>query len=893
MLNHYAGAHDQLTAYEQKIKSSFQNAGEASKASKLAVEASDEDIRKQHLAQAEAFRIKAAQDMKDALALYGKLYDQVKQNGDTKALDSLMKMQGQGQEIAEKNNLLAAASVDHAQQVTTLGASVMMAKYLLQGNSADKVLLRKTTDLTMAKLLGIDSGQILSILDAIDKNGLVSYKTMETSLEQLDQATFKLGDFAKDLAALWDGSQMQEIGSYAPQWVKDIGNLPRLAAQSATYQSNDAMAELLRATLHGRADISGNTEQFIADFKTNLASYATDDKAGRIEFLVETAVSAMNVPIADRDEYYQKMKQLQAEGYSPIAAYNTAATGAIRYMELNQLADQAQLFLEETKDLLESYKVKGNPDTAYYPAQVLLNYLKSLNQQLEYVYANRAENGTMRPLPDSSLGRYRNIWIYKGEEGQLLPEQVEYKDLYLAFNQLNSALAKGYTEVADRWNLNLVKTTVTASAVMGAALSFGSGTTMAGIGLVNSLANSMGDAVVGPWADSLNKADSSTAQLMARAAAEVYVNSGLAAAKTYQVAQSVQSVFAAVDQWKKIDPPLPIMVLGVDVSDITIGDDEEFGQGHAVINIRNDHSGAITVAPIIQIIDGNGVIYSASVPADSVGVGESRQFVADIYAPKATLRDPAGFDLYLSFELAEPSSMSIAGLHGPYVKHFMTGNEAQITAMRSQYDYSIPRSGYLGGEGNPVSDTVTFTAKEGSAELRILLAALDGSNISMEVSGAGLDTAELRSIVREGDLLVIKNPSGDYAINIQGSNEEEYYTLQIGQLPDLGTVFDMVPPGNIMADAALTETQEVETEISIYESSGNGELEEVDLEVTSFIGLDGEELSLPDLSTRIFGQTLAQSSDFSVAAGDGKVLVPQFTLPAQLEAGSYTIGLKV
>ncbi len=98
--------------------------------------------------------------------------------------------------------------------------------------------------MTLEALLGLDSDQVLSILDSIDKNGLVSYATYETSMKLLDKATFKLGEFADNLIAIGDGMQMREIGSYAPAWVKEIGNLPRLAKQ--TDMSEGALTDLCR-----------------------------------------------------------------------------------------------------------------------------------------------------------------------------------------------------------------------------------------------------------------------------------------------------------------------------------------------------------------------------------------------------------------------------------------------------------------------------------------------------------------------------------------------------------------------------------------------------------------------------------------------------------------------
>ncbi len=135
--------------------------------------------------------------------------------------------------------------------------------------------------------------------------------------------------------------------------------------------------------------------------------------------------------------------------------------------------------------------------------------------------------------------------------------------------------------------------------------------------------------------------------------------------------------------------------------------------------IRN-HS----VSPIIQIVDSAGLLYTAAATSGLVTAGETAQFVAEIVAPRATLRDAAGFDLYVSFELAEPATMSIAGIHGPYVKHFMAGTADQVAAMRQSYDYSIPLSGYLGGGDYADTESVTVNA-DGKSQLRIFLAALD------------------------------------------------------------------------------------------------------------------------------------------------------------------------
>ena len=369
----------------------------------------------------------------------------------------------------------------------------------------------------------------------------------------------------------------------------------------------------------------------------------------------------MNVPVVDSDVYYNICPmQNQGKDDNTLKAYQMAEIESVRYMELNKISSNAQTVIEDTIDLLEGYKDSLRPVTAYYPAEVLLNYVRSLNKQLEYMYANRDESGDLILLPDSRIGRYRDLWIYKGDEGSLVPGVLEFGGLYEANGSLNSALATGFENVADRWDMNTVKTLMTANAVMGAALAFGSGTAAAGAGLVSSMAASIGDSLVAPWENALNNADRDNASRVGNAIANLYINTGFAAAKQFEAATSVNSVFKAVDEWRKIDPPIPVTVLGIDMTDVVVPDDEDFGFGKVVITVRNDHTGTIAVAPKIQVMDGNGIIDTASVGHEMIRPGESMSFTADIAAPKATLRDPAGFNMYVSFELSEPGSMSIA-----------------------------------------------------------------------------------------------------------------------------------------------------------------------------------------------------------------------------------------
>ena len=121
----------------------------------------------------------------------------------------------------------------------------------------------------------------------------------------------------------------------------------------------------------------------------------------------------------------------------------------------------------------------------------------------------------------------------------------------------------------------MAKTAMTASATIGFALSFGSGGLMTNLATGNALTGAILGLITGDWQQALDNADSDTGKKAAYAMANQYVNTGLAIAKEYQVANSVKSVFDAVDTWRKIDPPIPISVIGIDATDVVVEDGQE------------------------------------------------------------------------------------------------------------------------------------------------------------------------------------------------------------------------------------------------------------------------------------------------------------------------------
>ena len=155
----------------------------------------------------------------------------------------------------------------------------------------------------------------------------------------------------------------------------------------------------------------------------------------------------------------------------------------------------------------------------------------------------------------------------------------------------------------------------------------------------------------------MSEADRNIMGRSAIAMGNLYFQTGFGAVNELEIAKSVNSVFAAVDKWKKIDPPIPVTVMGVDMMDVVVPDELDFGAGKAVISVRNDYENAAYIAPRVIICDGHGIIDSATLHRKLLQPGEVAAFTADLTAPRAILKDPTKFNLYVCFELSEPEGM--------------------------------------------------------------------------------------------------------------------------------------------------------------------------------------------------------------------------------------------
>ncbi|HCU07975.1 MAG TPA: hypothetical protein DF480_03230, partial [Clostridiales bacterium] len=140
------------------------------------------------------------------------------------------------------------------------------------------------------------------------------------------------------------------------------------------------------------------------------------------------------------------------------------------------------------------------------------------------------------------------------------------------------------------------------------------------------------------------------------------------------------------------------------------------------------------------------------------------------------------------------------------------------------------------------------------------------------------------------------DPAGSYTITVNGGVEEEYYTLQVIQIPADGPVFEVSQPeglaaaGVASAEQSAPGTQTLSTQVPVYETSGLAGLDDVAFETAYLKDAGGNYLAAPDVNVRVFADP---AGTFDVPAGERKTFVAEFTLPNDLVQGTYTLGLNV
>ena len=197
---------------------------------------------------------------------------------------------------------------------------------------------------------------------------------------------------------------MTEMVSLTPLWIKEIGALVRKSDVPGFTDSQ--MCDLLRESFHGRVDVAGDTETYINRFAEEIAGVS--DSQTKKKIMLQYAVFGMNLPVVDNEKYAKGLKSIYAgdpDGFDILKAFKKGSNEGTRYMDMYRIRNLVNDEIDRAIALLQNYKEAEQPYTSYYPGEALLNYMKSLNHQIEYSYANRNENGEVLPLPESRAGR--------------------------------------------------------------------------------------------------------------------------------------------------------------------------------------------------------------------------------------------------------------------------------------------------------------------------------------------------------------------------------------------------------------------------------------------------------------------------------------------------------
>jgi hypothetical protein len=563
-------------------------------------------------------------------------------------------------------------------------------------------------------------------------------------------------------------------------------------------------------------------------------------------------------------------------------------------LSISEMKGRVTYELMEARGLLNTYRGGGNSAPSYYPLDPLLEYLKGLNEDLESMWSNG--EGRM----SSAIGIYKDVWVYHPYYGDLLPYEVklgEYREPLIESLRIQT---RGYSNLSRRWEINEIKSQLAIYDVFNFA--FGMMPMSPYIGLINSL---FIQSMLMSSLKSKVALDEIDLKYEQRRIFEDMVNNTVGAtsmstttlSRELAIANSVNRMFVAIDEWRKIDPPLPVEVMSMVVPDVAIESSLEVGQGKAVLKIRNMYTGTLTISPSLEIYDSIGLVAVPEANTVTVAPGQTVTLEIPFQVPRSTMLDAGGYTAVAFLNIAEPETMSIGEPKGPYTAYFFAGTYEQIDARRTYFKTSQP----LGRDINPGERDEIFIDSDGeTAEIRLFMAARPGVKLELGVydpdgkfagnlSGAEKNEVqgiEIGGLINEMDYIRVINPvQGKYRVVVNaphGDEETQNYSLSVVELPDLGAVPDVSYPYFV-----VSTTKEIGFEFDVFESSLRYDIEKVDCNVGELRNDDG--YTIPSGSFNFFsydGQTLQKTLE----AGKGLSAIATTQLPEDAPDGRY-IGL--
>ena len=532
--------------------------------------------------------------------------------------------------------------------------------------------------------------------------------------------------------------------------------------------------------------------------------------------------------------------------------------------------------------MLQRYKNDPEMLTGYYPSSQLLDYVKNLNKTISSMV--RYNDGSL--IGSGRVGRYRSMWTYSGKGLDLDVKETTLGDIYKAQMLVDTLLAEGYNNVADRYILNYLKEMEAMNSIMGTGVGLlsGSGVTLA-VGAMISAGGKMLDS--SGYSTAMDTLDNANIYNLSRATADLTVTTNLMLSKEANIANDLYTVFDTMEQWRKVDPELPIEIITADVADLTVEDDTIFAPTTAAITVVNNHTGSVTVAPTVEIYDSFGMVNTVNMGTKTIAPGEIGEFATDLLVPINMLRDMGGYTAVFTFAASEAETMTISPDFGPYVTHFNVGTETVIDYLRENATATQPAGGTL-----KAGETKTVTVDAGSGNLLYVFAASKAGEdgLTLTVNGAG--TKQTSSHINKDDFVLIADAAGTYTVSVANNGESDLeFDLVTVISPDLGTVIGLdMPYTKVMAgEYSYLDGEETRfrfkatVPVSLYET-GLTEGADIVISASALQSSLGNSIAAPSI-TDLKGYDV--SGSFRLDPGSGKNMMLEYYPVAGTPDGDY------
>ena len=520
--------------------------------------------------------------------------------------------------------------------------------------------------------------------------------------------------------------------------------------------------------------------------------------------------------------------------------------------DLSSLRTVTDRMIDQAIEVIEGY-YWNNDCPAYYPADVLVQYLEELNKQIESVAGTEDK-------PYKGPGRYNNISIFNSNSDEVHPEVKELKFLNNSYVKMLKDVTTGYGIILDRAESNMLKGTLySIDAIWEPTL-----IAMSYNPFSSQYANAISKIYDKYYGESISTIKENEVHLMNQEKntvkkigsdlANMITGSGIAFSREISIAESVKDLIVNIDRWRKIDPPIPVDIISVSVPDMVSKANEKYTKGEAVIVLKNLHSGEITVQVDMDIYGAQINIGSFLSEQYSIMPGEIKTIKVPFEVQRSTMIDVTGYKGIVTINMSEPGTMTLGQPKGPYINTFYSGTEAQLRAFRNQIKVSQPMGKQLkAGE----QEEILYTVGDSTKDIRILFAAGINSTAEMHIYdkygkhiGYGLNSifennileSQILSLRKSSDMIIIRNPvNGPYKIVVklpEGEKDQEY-SLEITEVKNLGAVPDVDAVKFVICD-----TKKPEFNINVYESSFQNNIENVRFDVLGFEDMNGKPIEI-------------------------------------------------